>query len=379
MQTDWNSHWTNFKHVRITFFCWSNREIIGMAKTSSTNSGVGGPTTWKDMLRNVLSDVVNWQARKLSNFTKFLILVWTIISTKRRNWNQLENCQKYAHKLSWTACTWPNWTTWHLVVREHIGKISHEMDSGMWQTTSKVDLMYFFITQMTIVNIVMWETRHSTADLGYFKTQTLQATLRIQSQPQVVVSCEFLEVKTFVPVSWMYKHQTAVLHSSTQSEIISLDAGLRMEWVTLLLTHGTLWSRCYVQPRTTFNLVTQAPGKLEADPTQPYKLKETCSMFNPTGQFVIPKPWTNIRLENKGLINWAKWIVYSPTHVLFKGNLSCTSLTTTKPWSRLKTRGRSPTRWDMCREITESLLIGCLLIESTWKSKIQIKFVDTKN
>ena len=47
-------------------------------------------------------------------------------------------------------------------------------------------ISYIFIRQMTIVNIVMWETRHSTADFSYFKTQTLQATLRIQSQPQEV-------------------------------------------------------------------------------------------------------------------------------------------------------------------------------------------------
>ena len=40
MQTDWNSHRTIYKNVRITYFCWSNREIIGMAKNSSTNSGV---------------------------------------------------------------------------------------------------------------------------------------------------------------------------------------------------------------------------------------------------------------------------------------------------------------------------------------------------
>ena len=31
---------------------------------------------------------------------------------------------------------------------------------------------------------------------------------------------------TFVPISWMCKKQTAVSHSSTESEIISLDAGL---------------------------------------------------------------------------------------------------------------------------------------------------------
>ena len=34
---------------------------------------------------------------------------------------------------------------------------------------------------------------------------------------------------TFVPISWMCKKQTAVSHSSTESEIISLDTGLRLD------------------------------------------------------------------------------------------------------------------------------------------------------
>ena len=33
---------------------------------------------------------------------------------------------------------------------------------------------------------------------------------------------------TFVPISWMCEKQTPVSHSSTESEIISLDAGLRV-------------------------------------------------------------------------------------------------------------------------------------------------------
>ena len=31
--------------------------------------------------------------------------------------------------------------------------------------------------------------------------------------------------RTFVPISWMCKKQTSISHSSTESEIISLDAG----------------------------------------------------------------------------------------------------------------------------------------------------------
>ena len=39
---------------------------------------------------------------------------------------------------------------------------------------------------------------------------------------------------TFVPISWMCKKQTAVSHSSTESEIISLDAGLRIDGIPAL-------------------------------------------------------------------------------------------------------------------------------------------------
>ena len=42
---------------------------------------------------------------------------------------------------------------------------------------------------------------------------------------------------TFVPISWMCKKQTSVSHSSTEAELISLDAGLRLDGIPAL----TLW------------------------------------------------------------------------------------------------------------------------------------------
>ena len=39
---------------------------------------------------------------------------------------------------------------------------------------------------------------------------------------------------TFVPISWMCEKQTAVSHSSTESEIISLDTGLRFDGLPAL-------------------------------------------------------------------------------------------------------------------------------------------------
>ena len=39
---------------------------------------------------------------------------------------------------------------------------------------------------------------------------------------------------TFDPVSWMFKKQTSVSRSSTESEIISLDARLRLDGIPAL-------------------------------------------------------------------------------------------------------------------------------------------------
>ena len=39
---------------------------------------------------------------------------------------------------------------------------------------------------------------------------------------------------TFVPISWMCKKQTSLSHSSTESEIISLDAGLSLDGIPAL-------------------------------------------------------------------------------------------------------------------------------------------------
>ena len=45
--------------------------------------------------------------------------------------------------------------------------------------------------------------------------------------------CVF-ESHTFSPVSWMCKKQTSVSHSSTEAEVISIDAGLRMDGIPAL-------------------------------------------------------------------------------------------------------------------------------------------------
>ena len=40
--------------------------------------------------------------------------------------------------------------------------------------------------------------------------------------------------RTFVPISWMCKKQTSVSHSSTEAQLASLDASLRMDGIPAL-------------------------------------------------------------------------------------------------------------------------------------------------
>ena len=44
--------------------------------------------------------IVNLQTRKWSSITKFQARVWMTINSSRKNSNQLERCQTFAHKLS---------------------------------------------------------------------------------------------------------------------------------------------------------------------------------------------------------------------------------------------------------------------------------------
>ena len=67
----------------------------------------------------------------------------------------------------------------------------------------------------------------------------------------------FFGSHTFFPTSWMCNKQTAVSHSSTESEIISLDTGLKLDGLFVLL----LW-HLIVSVLGHVSLVQMDQGKL---------------------------------------------------------------------------------------------------------------------
>ena len=89
------------------------------------------------------------------------------------------------------------------------------------------------MTQIITDSIVMWETQLIIVDWFYSKTKILLETLKTLNQPRAIFFV-FLGSRTFLLISWMCKKQTSVSHNSTESEIISLDAGLRMDGLLAL-------------------------------------------------------------------------------------------------------------------------------------------------
>ena len=69
--------------------------------------------------------------------------------------------------------------------------------------------------------------------LGLFQDSDCASDLVDSKSTSGGISCIFGS-RAFVPLSWMYKKQTSVSHSSAESEIISLGAGLRMDGLLAL-------------------------------------------------------------------------------------------------------------------------------------------------
>ena len=79
----------------------------------------------------------------------------------------------------------------------------------------------------------MWVILQNNADWDCFKTPILQEILRIQNLLRVE-HCAFLEVMHLFQKVGCVRKQTSVSHSSTESEIISLDTGLRLDGLPAL-------------------------------------------------------------------------------------------------------------------------------------------------
>ena len=196
------------------------------------------------MLKNALSDAVNWETRKWSSEIKF---AWMITNSDRKVFNQLENYQKFAHKLSGNAETFARigrpGILWSVIkLARAVTKWTQACDRRLARLTSDIHHTNDYRQYCHVGNT----PQH--CRLGSFQDSDFVGGLENSKSTSERLLCIFGS-RTFVPISWMCKKQTSVSHSSTESEIISLDAGLHMDGLLALY----LWDRVIEVLRSTNN------------------------------------------------------------------------------------------------------------------------------
>ena len=152
---------------------------------------------------------------------------------------------------------------------------------------------------------------------------------------------------TFVPTSWMCKKQTAVSHSSTESEIISLDTGLRLDGLPVLelwdLIVSVFWKRLSSSDRS---------GQPDNDVNKHHKSQKRINVMENIDS--VPSNVQSLRQE-------ALLYVFEDNEAVIK----------------MIIKGRSPTMRHVSR--THRVALDWLFDRIDLDSKIQIKFIDTKN
>ena len=102
---------------------------------------------------------------------------------------------------------------------------------------------------MNTHSIVMWEVLLNNVDWDLFQDSDFAGDLEDSKSTSGGTLCVFGS-HTFVPISWMCKKQTAVSHRSTESEIISLDTGQRLDGLPALELWGfncfCLWKYFFI-------------------------------------------------------------------------------------------------------------------------------------
>ena len=143
---------------------------------------------------------------------------------------------------------------------------------------------------------------------------------------------------TFVPISWMCKKQTAVSHSSTESEIISLDTGLRLDGLPAL----ELWD-LIVSVLGNISRVSDRSGKPDNDVHKRHESQKKIDVMKDID--AVPSNVQSARQE-------ALLYVFEDNEAVIK----------------MIMKGRSPTMRHVSRTHRVTLLIGCL-IELIWIPK----------
>ena len=144
------------------------------------------------MQRNVCNGIASSPTKQLSNCTKLQLHALMTINSKKRNWDLLENWQKYALRLSWNAFIW-HASVDLISYGQQTNLREHPQNGPKHVTNDDLVRSLTFIIHVNTNSIAMWETLPNNADWDCFKTPILQEILRTQNLLQEE-HCAFSEV-----------------------------------------------------------------------------------------------------------------------------------------------------------------------------------------
>ena len=252
------------------------------------------------MKRSVWSDIVSWQTRRLNNSRKYLLRASTATTSKKKKWNvgDLSHvCSQIVLKCLYLARIGKHAILWSVnKLARSITKWTKTCDKRLNRLKSYVHHTCEYRQYCHVGNTAkQWR-------LGLFQDSDFARDLEDSKSTSGRTLC-VCGRNTFVPISWMCKKQTSVSHSSTESEIISLDAGLRLDGLPAL----ELW-----------DLIVSVLG----------------NMTQTTERTVRPVIMTRFKDLKEKLTCWRTLFVFPQTSNVFIKKLCCMFLMTTKQWSR---------------------------------------------
>ena len=153
--------------------------------------------TWKVMPRNVWKHIANLRIERLYSHTKSQHHAWMTIISKKKNWDLLENCQKYALKFSWNKCILARIGRPDIVWS--VNKLARAVTKWARACDKRLARLISYIHHtIESGDIVMREILHNNADWDCSKTLTLLEILKTQNRPRVE-SCASVAVTRLFP------------------------------------------------------------------------------------------------------------------------------------------------------------------------------------
>ena len=184
------------------------------------------------MQRSVWNDIVSWQTRLHNNSIRYLLHASMTTTSRKKEMKSVgelsQACSQIVLKCSYLARIGRPDTLWSVnKLARPITKWTKACDKRLNRLISYIHHTSEYKQYCHVGNTA------KQCRLGLFQDSDFAGDLEDSKSTSGGTLCVFGS-HTFVPISWMCKKQTVVSHSSTESEIISLDTGLRLDGLPAL-------------------------------------------------------------------------------------------------------------------------------------------------